>query len=559
MQSSQSTKKCNICPGVASEYTDPIVVCKASHIKENEMKQLSFRGDTKILLIKQNDQLYALGNKCTHYGAPLHTGILGEGRVRCPLHGACFNITNGDIEDYPGLDSLPCYKVEVTTDGEVKVSAKRSDLGKNRRLKDMVKPDPENKTTYVILGGGPAAGVCVETLRQQGFTGRIIMLCKENALPYDRIRVSKPMDISLEAIQFRNTDFYNKHSIEAILGVEADHVDTSKKCVHCNNGNVIQFDKLFIATGSRPFKPPIPGADLINVATVRNHADGVAILAAFKPGMNLVCMGSSFLALESIAYFAKKGAKSVTLIGRDDVPLKATFGPNIGERILRLYRENDIIMIMNSGITEIIGDSDGKVTELLLIDDTRIPCDLLIVAAGSRPNTEFLKNSGIQMHDNGAVITDDYLVTNIPNIYAGGDIAFAPVFSLGYQKAKVEGIQMAQYHGHIAAINMAADSSNFKQLHTVPFFFTLLFGKGFGYAGYGSFTDTYIEGDVDNLSFVQYYLNEKDTVVAVAACGRDPIVSQFAELQWQGKSLQRSDIIEHDDPTAWTRKLLEKK
>lgn len=88
------------------------VVCKQEDINENEMKILPL-GDNegKILLIKQKGELHAIGTKCTHYGALLHTGALGEGRVRCPWHGACFNIKTGDIEDYPGLDSLPCYKV----------------------------------------------------------------------------------------------------------------------------------------------------------------------------------------------------------------------------------------------------------------------------------------------------------------------------------------------------------------------------------------------------------------------------------------------------------------
>lgn len=75
------------------------------------MKLLPLGEDGKILLIKQKGELHALGTKCTHYGALLNTGALGDGRVRCPWHGACFNIKTGDIEDYPGLDSLPCYKV----------------------------------------------------------------------------------------------------------------------------------------------------------------------------------------------------------------------------------------------------------------------------------------------------------------------------------------------------------------------------------------------------------------------------------------------------------------
>ena len=90
------------------------VVCKEDEIKENEMKVLPLGGDDggKILLIKQKGEIHAIGTKCTHYGALLNTGALGEGRVRCPWHGACFSIKTGDIEDYPGLDSLPCYEVQ---------------------------------------------------------------------------------------------------------------------------------------------------------------------------------------------------------------------------------------------------------------------------------------------------------------------------------------------------------------------------------------------------------------------------------------------------------------
>ena len=90
------------------------VVCNQNDIAENEMKLLPLGDDGgKILLIKQKGELHAIGTKCTHYGALLNTGALGEGRVRCPWHGACFNIITGDIEDYPGLDSLPCYKVKI--------------------------------------------------------------------------------------------------------------------------------------------------------------------------------------------------------------------------------------------------------------------------------------------------------------------------------------------------------------------------------------------------------------------------------------------------------------
>lgn len=87
-------------------------MCKNTDIKENEMKLLSLgENGGKVLLIKQKGKLHAVGTKCTHYGVLLNTGALGDGRIRCPWHGACFNIETGDIEDYPGLDSLPCYQV----------------------------------------------------------------------------------------------------------------------------------------------------------------------------------------------------------------------------------------------------------------------------------------------------------------------------------------------------------------------------------------------------------------------------------------------------------------
>lgn len=97
------------------------VVCNEKDLKDNEMKVFDIGEDGKVLLVKQKGEFNAIGTKCTHYGAPLVNGALGDGRVRCPWHGACFNIKTGDIEDFPGFDSLPCYQVTVTEKGEVKV------------------------------------------------------------------------------------------------------------------------------------------------------------------------------------------------------------------------------------------------------------------------------------------------------------------------------------------------------------------------------------------------------------------------------------------------------
>lgn len=239
-------------------------------------------------------------------------------------------------------------------------------------------------------------------------------------------------------------------------------------------------------------------------------------------------------------------------MSRTEYPLMASFGSVIGERVLRLFRDQGVNMVMSSGISEAIGDSDHKLTEVILKDGTKLPCDVLIMGTGSKFNTKFLVGSGLPINANGSIESDMYLKTLIDDIYAGGDIVNAPVFANNNQRATIGHYQLAQYHGRIAAINMAGQA---QELKAVPFFFTMLFGKGFRYSGYGSYDDVVIEGDLENLKFVAYFINDQDKVVAVASCGRDPIVSQFAELQSQGKMLQRKDVENTSDPTAWTKML----
>lgn len=119
------------------------------------------------------------------------------------------------------LSSCIFYQVSVDEAGVVRVKAKRTDLEINKRMKKMSARDPQNKKTVVIVGGGPAGAVCAETLRQEGFTGRIVMVCKEDVVPYDRIKVSKIFDFDIQKAALRSPLFYNDHKIETKLGVEA--------------------------------------------------------------------------------------------------------------------------------------------------------------------------------------------------------------------------------------------------------------------------------------------------------------------------------------------------
>lgn len=510
------------------------------------MKTFKLGDDGEVLLVKQNGKLTAIGTKCSHFNAPLITGALGEGRVRCPWHGACFNVETGDIEDFPGLDSIPCYKVTVDK-GQVRVKAKKTDLKSNRIIKEMTPKTGEE--TFVVIGGGPSGGVCVEVLRQEGFTGRIVLICKEDALPYDRIFISKYMTKKLSEIEFRTDKFYTDNSIEVLKGVEATKVDTTLKTVQLSNGQNINWDKLYIGTGSKATKLNIPGSDYPQVVTVRNHSDAVYIQGMLSIKKHVVVLGFSFIALEAASYCLNLVEK-VTIIGRDSAPLKGVFGEEVGKGVMNWFKAKNINFITNSGIKTCKGTC-GKLTLVELNDGTLIKADILIMGVGSKPYTKFLENSGINLNPNGSIDTNEYLETNVSNVYVGGDIANAPVFSSNGQLATIGHYGLSQYHGKIAAKNMAGKKTVLK---AIPVFWTRVFETLFLYCGNGTANDIQIEGSVSDLDFVAFYFDKNEKVIAMLSRKGNgvPYVPHFAEFLSQGKTLYKNQLI--PDPFFWIKK-----
>uniref|UniRef100_A0A1A9Z0E4 Rieske domain-containing protein n=1 Tax=Glossina pallidipes TaxID=7398 RepID=A0A1A9Z0E4_GLOPL len=531
------------------EYTEPVPVCHAMDVREHEMREFDFMKGKKVLIAKQRGRIHALGSLCPHANAPLAKGVLGEGRIRCPWHGACFNLETGDIEDFPGINSLPRYKVDVERGGLVMVRARVKDLHSVGRLQNMVKRDPENPLVYLIIGGGIAAQMCAETLRKEGFTGKILMICKEPYLPYNRAKLTKNPNVTMKQIQFRPKEFYDEYNIEMILDTEAVKANMEEKSITTSDDVRFFYDKMLVATGSRPGKPSIKGIDLKNVFTLRDYDDWEHIKEASKV-KNVVCIGSSYIILETAQNIMSYAHTKVTVVSCSQVPMLG-FGLRIGERILKLFRDNMITMLMQTTVVEVVGDADGNVIQLTLNDGQQLPCQCLIVAVGVRYNTDFLVGSGLPINADGSVAADMYLQTLIDDVYVAGDVAHAPVHSDNNRCSAIGHDQTAQYHGRIAAINMAG--SRLVDLRTVPVYSTRLCKIIFHIAGTGRYSDVVIEGDVETLNFVAYYLDNLDKVISVVACNRDPIVSQYAELRSQGRILRRHDLLDAKRP--WTARL----
>ncbi|XP_050666775.1 apoptosis-inducing factor 3 isoform X2 [Leptidea sinapis] len=529
------------------EYVEA-VVCNADDLKENEMKVFDIGEHGKVLLVKQKGEFSAVGTKCTHYGAPLNTGALGDGRVRCPWHGACFNLKSGDIEDFPGFDSLPCHQVTITEKGEVKVRANKEDLKTNKRVKDVGRSSPCEDTAVVIIGGGPSGATCTETLRSEGFGGRITLVCKENYLPYDRVKVSKiGTATDIDKLQARTEQYYEGANIEIIKGVEATKVNTGERIVELSNGTKRKYSALYIATGAKARVPDIPGIDLENILTVRNFDDSIKILTKLgsDKAKNVVVLGLSFIGLE-IASSCVQKSKSMTVIGKDTLPLGQVFGTEIGQSLRTLFEDKNVQFHFETTIAKCNGEN-GVIKSVELTNGTTLPADLLVLGIGTTFYTDFLKDSGIHMLPNGAVNVNDKLETNIKNVYAGGDIAYAPVFIANNQQMNIGHIGLAQYHGQVAAKNIIKKET---PLRSVPYFWTMLFGKSIRFAGCGKPVSSMVDGDVAGLKFVIFFFDENDKVISVGSCMRDPVVSQFAEFLYQGKSIYRKDL--ENNTFGWT-------
>ncbi|XP_048822910.1 apoptosis-inducing factor 3-like isoform X1 [Lagopus muta] len=450
-------------------------VCKEDDIGDGELCEVMVAG-YPVLLVRNKMEFSALGSRCPHYGVPLSKGVLRGHRLRCPWHGSCFNIRTGDIEEYPSLDCLPCFKVTVE-DGKVFVTAKKKDLESSLRVKDMSKRCLLNRNTMLLLGGGVAALTCAETLRQEGFTGRIIMATKEKHAPYDKSKLSKEMNLKAEDIYLRKPEFLCAHGIELWTEKEAASVDFQKQKVRFMDGSSQKYNQLLIATGGHSSFLKVPGADLQNVCHLQTPEDSSKILE-LAAGKNLVIVGASFVGMEAAAFLSDKAAV-ISVVEKHEFPFQKTLGPQVGGVVLKMLQSKGVKFYMKKELRELKG-KDGKVTEAILASGEKLPADVVVVGIGVTPNSSFLKGTSIAKDKSGAILVDLHMRTNIPNVFAGGDVVSFPVALLNGNHSSIHHQQVAEAHGSIAAFNMLKKQ---KELHTVPFFWTTMLGRSIHYAG----------------------------------------------------------------------------
>jgi len=322
----------------------------------------------------------------------------------------------------------------------------------------------------VIVGGGLTAARAIEEYRGAGAGGRIALLTGERSLPYHRPPLSKRYlrgEAQAGDIAAKPAEFYETNDVEVVLESEVTGLDVREQAVVTRDGFRYGYRKLLVATGSVPRALPVDGARLPGVHQLRSVDDAAAIREAASHARDAVVVGSGFIGMEVAASLTNIGL-DVTLVSRDVELFAQLRSPEISAHLVDLYRRHGVEVIRGEDVSGFRGHSRLDTVEL----HSRPPlaAGLAVVGIGVVPAVSFLAGSGVAM-DNG-VIVDERFRTNVPGVYAAGDVAhfFDPLFG---RRRRIEHWSNANYQGGLVGKILAGADASYD---TVSTFFTESFG-----------------------------------------------------------------------------------
>lgn len=484
----------------------------------------------KTLLARVDGRFYATAARCPHWGAPLADGLLHGPRLICPWHKSIFDVRGGGLLEPPALDGIRAFRVRVDGD-DVYVDREAAP-----EEAPAVRPAPTGAgdgRTFAVVGGGAAGAAAVETLRDEGFGGRIVMISAEDRWPYDRPNLSKDFltgDLEAKWLPLRSPAFYEQRGIER-LRARVRELDVTTRTLRLDDGQTLVPDAVLIASGARPRRLDVPGVDLDGILTLRSWDDAEALVAAAKGAQRAVMIGASFIGME-VAAALVKGGLEVTVVGVETVPFERVLGAAVGEVVQTVHQERGTRFALGRGVAFFGGD--GRVRAVQLDNGTLLETDLVVIGAGVEPVTDFVR--GVERDRDGGLTVDQQLRL-APGVWAAGDVARYREPHTG-RDVRIEHWRLAEQHGRAAARSMAGRDAPFTG---VPFFWTQQFDLRIGYAGAGQgWEDLIVVGDLAAHDFTAFYAAGEQVL---AACGtQDDELAAFLELMELGAVPAASEL-----------------
>jgi NADPH-dependent 2,4-dienoyl-CoA reductase/sulfur reductase-like enzyme/nitrite reductase/ring-hydroxylating ferredoxin subunit len=464
-------------------------------------------GTNQVLLARKGDRFFAIGAHCTHYHGPLAEGILVDNTVRCPWHHACFSLETGEALRAPALDPVACWRVERTGDQIVV----RDKLPSVQASQSRAGSSPQHPASIVILGGGAAGLAAADMLRREGYGGPITMISADQDPPVDRPNLSKDFlagEAKDDWIPLWPPDLYRERNVELLLESPVSSIDPAARAVQLENGTRREFGSLLIATGASPVRLPIPGDDTAKVYYLRSFADSRAIVDQAQKGTHAVVIGGSFIGLEVAASLRARDV-AVDLVARDRLPLEHVMGPDVGRFIQSIHEAHGVVFHLGQTVTSL----DGR--KVSLSDGSTLDADFIVVGVGVKPSLALAEKAGLTI-DRG-ILVNEFLETNIPGIFAAGDVARWPDPHTG-ERIRVEHWVVAERQGQTAARNMLGRRERFD---AVPFFWSQHYDVAINYVGHAERWDSVtIDGSLDRRDATVRFI-EGGTTRAVATMSRD--------------------------------------
>jgi 3-phenylpropionate/trans-cinnamate dioxygenase ferredoxin reductase subunit len=366
-------------------------------------------------------------------------------------------------------------------------------------------------STILIIGGGQAGAQAVDTLRREGFGGRLVLIGDEPGLPYQRPPLSKKYlcgEMAADRLVFRHRSFYDEHRVELKLGSKAVRLDAAARQVELADGEQLTYDRLLLCLGAEPRRLTCPGAALPGVHYLRALADIAPIQAGIKPQARVVIIGGGYIGLETAATCRKMGCE-VTVLEMADRVMNRVVAPVVSQYFAREHGARGVTIICDTRVVCLEGE--GRVERVVCADGTRHAADLVIVGVGAVATIELASAAGLAC-DNGIVV-DEYCRTSDAAIYAAGDCTNHPSLRFG-RRVRLESVDNAFEQAKAAALNLLGRPAAHDR---VPWFWSDQFEDKLLIVGLSQDYDRQVlRGDPASRSFSVCYLKGRELLAVEA-------------------------------------------
>ncbi len=468
-------------------------VLEAAALPPGHMKAVK-AGDADVLLVHGPDGIVAVEAKCPHAGAPLEKGALCDGRIVCPWHLGEFAL-DGALLNPPPLRPLRTYPVRMVGGTVV--------VGDEPVAAPQAASAPETTARLVALvGAGAAAAAAAGELRRGGFGGRIVAIDPVAGEPIDRTQLSKNALAGKSPTAKARLDAFDGHDVER-REATVTKLDAAARELGLSDGSTLRYDAALVATGGRPGRLDVPGAE--RAFTIRHAADVDAILAAAEGKDHAVVIGSSFIGLEAASALVQHGL-TVTVVGTDELPFEKQFGEAAARALVAWHEKHGTQFRLAA---EVVSIDDEGVNVRGDAFEERIAADVVIFGVGVSPLLP--AEHDLPLATTGGGVAVDATLRAAGATWVAGDVA-------NVDGTRIEHWRVAQAQALVAARAMLGHDVRYDG---VPFFWTFHFGKRFGYLGHAERWDQIVtDGSLADLAFLSYFVKD-GRVAAVLSCGRD--------------------------------------